>query len=287
LTFWIIQAVSGLSFGMLLFLLAAGLSLVFGLMGVINLAHGSFYLLGAYVALSAMRTIDNFLLALLAGGLAITLLGLVMERYFLHRFLRNELAQVLLTFGFFFLFGDIALLIWGGAPVSMPQPAFAFLGSSVPLGAIRFPTYRVFVIVVGLAVALGLGLLQQKSRLGAMVRAGVDDQEMLECLGVNVPRLFMYVFGLGAFLAAVGGVLGSAFLGVYPGADVEILLLAFVVVIIGGVGSLRGALVGAVLVGLIDNLSKALLPEVSLFTIFALMVLVLAFRPTGLFGRRI
>jgi branched-chain amino acid transport system permease protein len=232
-----------------------------------------------------MRTLDNFLLALLAAGLAIAVLGVVMERYFLHRFLRNELAQVLLTFGFFFLFGDIALLIWGGAPVSMPQPSF--LGASLPLGAIRFPTYRLFVIGVGLAVAVGLGLLQQKSRLGAMVRAGVDDQEMLECLGVNVPRLFMYVFGLGAFLAAVGGVLGSAFLGVYPGVDVEILLLAFVVVIIGGVGSLRGALVGAVLVGVIDNLSKALLPEVSLFTIFALMVLVLSFRPTGLFGRRV
>jgi branched-chain amino acid transport system permease protein len=283
LNFWILQGISGLSLGMLLFMLAAGLSLIFGLMGIVNLAHGSFYLIGAYIGLFLIGLMGNFFLAMVGAGIAIGLMGVILERVFLHRFLKDDLAQVLLTFGFVYIFGDIALLVWGGAPVSIPKPSF--LEGSFPIGTISFPVYRLFVIAVGVLIAIGLWLFQEKTRVGAMVRAGVDDQEMLSVLGVNVPVLFMAIFALGAFLAAIGGVMGGAFLGVFPGVDLEILLLAFVVVIVGGVGSLRGAFVGSILVGVVDNLSKALVPELSLFTIFALMVVVLAIRPSGLFGR--
>jgi branched-chain amino acid transport system permease protein len=283
MNFWIIQILNGVSFGMLLFLLAAGLSLIFGLMKVLNLAHGSYYLLGGYLGLTVLRFTDSFLLALLGAALGITVLGILMERWILRRIYGEPLRQALLTFGFLFIFADIALWIWGGNPQTLPKPG-PFTGS-IRMGAIVFPSYRLLVIAVGLVIGVGLWWLQEKTRLGAMLRAGVDDEEMAKGMGINVSLLFTVVFALGAFLAAVGGIMGGVFVGVYPGADFEVLLLAFVVVIIGGLGSLKGAFVGGLVVGLIDNFGKALVPEFALFTVFVPMAAILAIRPTGLFGR--
>ncbi len=283
MTFWATQILNGVSFGMLLFILAAGLSLIYGLMRILNLAHGSYYLWGAYVGLTVVQLTNNFLLALLAGTAAVTVLGILMERFFLRRFPNQPLAQVLLTFGFLFIFADLSLWIWGGNPQTLPKPEI--FSSSIWIGNIIFPSYRLFVIAVGIVVALGLWWLQEGTRLGAMIRAGVDDPEMARGTGVNVSLLSTAVFGFGAFLAALGGIMGGPFIGVYPGADFEILLLAFVVIIMGGLGSLKGAFFGGLLVGLLDTFGKALFPELALFTIFAPMAIILAIRPTGLFGR--
>ena len=283
MTFWITQFLNGVSFGMLLFLLAAGLSLIYGLMRILNLAHGSYYLLGAYVGLTVVRLTGSFVLAAVGGTAAVTVLGIFMERYFLRRFPKQELPQALLTFGFLFIIADLSLWIWGGNPQTLPKPEV--FSASIWVGDIVFPSYRLFVIAVGVVVGLGLWWLQEGTRLGAMIRAGVDDEEMARGAGVNVSLLSTGVFGLGAFLAALGGIMGGPFVGVYPGADFEILLLAFVVVIIGGLGSLKGAFFGGLLVGLLDNFGKALFPELALFTIFAPMAIILAIRPTGLFGR--
>jgi branched-chain amino acid transport system permease protein len=283
MNFWAIQTLNGISFGMLLFLLAAGLSLIYGLMKILNLTHGSYYMLGGYVGLAVMRASGSFVVALLAGSAAVAVLGVLMERFFLRRFHLQELPQTMLTFGFLFIFADLALWVWGGNPQTMAKPSL--LAGVTSLGSLSYPTYRLFIIASGLVVALMLWAFQERTRIGAMLRAGVDDEEIARALGINVSLLFSLVFAMGAFLAALGGVLAGPIMGVYPGADFEVLLLAFVVVIIGGLGSLKGALIGGLLVGLLDNFGKVFFPEFALFTIFLPMALILAVRPTGLFGR--
>lgn len=281
--FWLAQVLNGLSFGALLFLLASGLTLIFGLMRIVNIAHGSYYLMGAYVALSVVKVTGSFLAGLLTGAMVVAAIGVVMQRGFLARFYRQERAQVLLTMGFSFVFADLALWLWGGDPQRISTPA-AVSGTLV-IGPVFFPTYRLLVILVGAAVAVFLWLLQEKTRIGAVVRAAVDDQEMARGLGINVDPVLTGMFAVGAAMAGFAGAMGGPFLGVYPGADSDVLPLAFAVVIIGGLGSLKGALVGSVLVGLLDNFGKALFPELSYFTLFVPMAIVLAIRPTGLFGR--
>jgi branched-chain amino acid transport system permease protein len=283
MTVWAVHTLNGISFGMLLFLLAAGLSLIYGLMKILNLTHGSYYLLAGYIGLAVIKWTGSFLLAVVAATLIVTLIGAAMERLFLRRFHLDELAQTLLTFGFLFIFADLALWLWGGNPQTLPRPAW--LVGSIELGDRLYPIYRLFLIVAGLAVGAALWWFQEGTRVGAMLRAGVDDEEIARGLGINVSLLFTAIFALGAFLAALGGVLGGPLLGVYPGADFEVLLLAFVVVIVGGLGSLKGALVGGLLVGLLDNFGKAFFPEFAMFTIFVPMAVILAIRPTGLFGR--
>jgi branched-chain amino acid transport system permease protein len=281
---WIIQILNGLSFSMMLFLIAAGFTLVFGLMKVINIAHGSFYLLGAYIGLTILRTTESFLLATVIGALGAAVVGIAMQTFFLRRFYMKELQQVLLTFGFVLIIADVCLWIWGGNPVALPKPV-TFKGS-IWIGDVVFPTYRLFVIAVGVVTAVALWIFQEKTKFGAIVRAGVDDEEMLRGCGVNIQVVFAGVFGFGALLAGMGGIIGGPFVGVFPGVDVWILLLALVVVIIGGMGSLKGAFVGSLFVGLVDNFGKAFFPELSLFTLFAPMAIILAIRPTGLFGRK-
>jgi branched-chain amino acid transport system permease protein len=284
MTFWAIQTLNGVSFGMLLFLLAAGLSLIFGLMKILNLAHGSYYVLGAYVALSVIVATGSFLVAAAVGIATVVGLGILMERVFLRRVPHDELPQALLTFGFLLIVGDVSLAIWGGTPQTLPKPAI--FETSVRFGPLVFPSYRLFVIGVGAVVGLGLWLLQERTRLGAMLRAAIDDADIARATGINVSLLSTSVFAFGAALAALGGIIGGPLLGVYPGADFEILLLAFVVVIVGGLGSLKGAFFGGLLVGLLDNFGKALFPQFALFTIFAPMAVILAVRPSGLFGAR-
>lgn len=283
MNFWAIQLLNGFSMAMLLFLIASGLSLIFGLMRIANLAHGSFYLLGGYLGLSVLERTESFSLAVLVACVAVPLVGILVQRLFLDRLHNEELPQVLLTFGFMFILADLCLVLWGGNPQTLSKPAL--FARSVRYAGVFFPTYRLFVIGAGLAVALALWLFLERTRVGAMVRAGVDDAEMARAVGVNVPLVFSGVFGLGVSLAALAGVLGGPVIGVFPGLDVEILLLALVVVVIGGMGSIKGAFVGSIAVGLLDNFGKALFPELALFTIFAPMALVLALRPKGLFGR--
>ena len=281
--FLIAQTFNGLSYGALLFLLASGLSLIFGVMRIVNLAHGSYFMLGGYVGLSTVWRTGSFVAALVAGAVAVGLIGIAMERLFLQRLAGQTLGQVLMTIGFALIFQDLALLIWGGDPYTIPAPKL--LQGAVRFGASSFPTYRIFIVLMALAVGLLLWLALERTRIGAMIRAAVDDGEMARGVGINVPLVSLAVFALGASLAAFGGVIGGAFLGVYPGADFEVLPYAFVVVIVGGLGSLPGAMVGSLLVGLLDTFGKALFPELSYFTLFAPMALILALRPTGLFGR--
>jgi branched-chain amino acid transport system permease protein len=281
--FWITQSFNGISYGALLFLLASGLSLIFGVMRIVNMTHGSYFMLGGYVGLTVVRRTGSFVLALLAGTVVIALVGMGMERLFLRRLRGEELGQVLMTIGFALIFQDLALLIWGGDPYNLPVPAV--LSGSLRAGGAVFPVYRIFIVAVAVAVGIALWLLLDRTRAGAMIRAAVDDAEMAQGVGINVPRASLAVFSLGAALAALGGVIGAGFLGVYPGADFEVLPYAFVVVIVGGLGSLPGAMAGSLLVGLLDNFGKALFPELSYFTLFAPMALILAIRPTGLFGR--
>jgi branched-chain amino acid transport system permease protein len=282
--FLIAQTFNGLSYGALLFLLASGLSLIFGVMRIVNLAHGSYFMLGGYVGLSTVWRTGSFPAALVVGAVAVGLIGVAMERLFLSRLAAQTLGQVLMTIGFALSFQDVALLIWGGDPYTIPTPAL--LQGVVRAGSGSFPRYRIFIVLVALAVGVLLWLALERTRTGAMIRAAVDDPEMAGGVGINVPLVSMAVFALGACLAAVAGVIGGAFLGVFPGADFEVLPYAFVVVIVGGLGSLPGAMVGSVLVGLLDTFGKALFPELSYFSLFAPMALILALRPTGLFGRR-
>ena len=281
--FWVIQAFNGVSYGALLFLLASGLSLIFGVMRIVNLAHGSFFLLGGYVALTVIWTTGSWLLALPVAALVVAAVGLLMERVFLRPLGFDPLRQVLLSVGFAYLFQQAALDIWGGDNLDIIPPAM--LRESAVVGGFYFPMYRIFMIGMALVIGLILWLTMEKTRVGAMVRATVDDAEMARGVGIDTSRVSMFIFALGAFLAGLGGVVGGAFLGVYPGLDFAILPIAFAVVIIGGMGSLGGAAVGSLLVGLADNFGKALFPEISYFTLYAPMVLILALKPTGLFGR--
>jgi branched-chain amino acid transport system permease protein len=281
--FWIGQVFNGISYGALLFLLAGGLSLIFGMMRIVNMTHGSYYLIGGYVALTTIRWSGSFALGIVVAAAVVSLIGVGLWSTFLRRLSGQELGQVLTTMGFAFIFQDLALVIWGGDPRSVPIPAA--LSGTWKVGALFFPVYRVFIIAVAAGVAVVLWLVLERTRIGAMVRAVVDDPEMARGVGIDVPRISMTVFALGASLAAVAGAVAGGFVGVYPGADFEILPFAFVVVIVGGMGSLKGALVGSLLVGLLDNFGKALFPELSYFTLFAPMAVILAVRPTGLFGR--
>lgn len=281
--FWLIQVFNGVSYGALLFLVGSGLSLIFGVMRIVNLSHGSYFLLGGYVALSVIWTTGSWVLSLPVAALAIAMIGLLMERIFLRPLGFDPLRQVLLTVGFAFLFQQAALDIWTGNNFDINPPDV--LTQSVAVGGIYLPLYRVFMIAAALIIGTILWLAMEKTRMGAAVRATVDDAQMARGVGIDTSRISMFVFGLGAFLAALGGVIGGAFLGIYPGLDFEILPIAFAVVIIGGMGSLGGAAIGALLVGLADNFGKALFPEVSYFTLYAPMALILAIRPTGLFGR--
>ena len=283
--FWIIQTYNGLSYAALLFLLGGGLSLIFGVMRVINVAQGSFYMVGGYVGYAVIGLTGNFYLAFLVACISIGILGLVMERFFLRRLVGENIRMMLATMGVALFLRDLCFVIWGGNPLTLSVPEW--LSGGLQVGKLYFSTLRFFMILEAGVLFVLLWLFERKTRVGATVRAAVDNDETLEGFGVNVMLVRMGVFGLGALLTAFGGVLGCAFMSIYPGLDFELLPFAFVVVILGGIGSLPGALIGAIIVGLIDNFGKALFPELSYFTIFAPMAIMLAIRPQGLFGRDI
>jgi branched-chain amino acid transport system permease protein len=279
----VLQALNGLSFGALLFLLASGFTLVFGLMKIVNLAHGAFYLAGGYVGIATFTATRNFLVAILAGAATAAVFGLASERLLLRRVRGQELPEVLLTVGIALVIADGCLAVFGGNPRSLPIPDL--LAGSVRLGGFTYPTYRLFVMVLAVVVGAVLYVVQHRTRVGALVRAGVDDREIAEAMGINVPRVFTAMFVFGGALAGLAGVVAAGLLTLRPGADTDILLYALVVVVIGGLGSLQGAAVGSALIGLVDALSKVWVPELSYFAVFAPMAIVLMFRPSGLFSR--
>ena len=278
------QTLNGITYAGLLFLLGSGFTLIFGLMRIVNLAHGATYLLGGYIGFETMKYTHNFVLALAAGGVTMALFGIALERGLLRSLRGQPISELLLTMGVAFIVGDLCLAVFGGDPLSVRMPGV--LDQSSQLGSITYPNMRFFILGVAIAVALLLYFVIGRTRAGAMIRAGVDDREMVDALGIPIKRIFTSVFLLGAFLAGMTGVLGASLLTLYPGADSEILTFALVVVIVGGMGSLKGAVVGSLVVGLLDNYGKAYFPELAYFSLFAPMVLILIWRPQGLFGTR-
>jgi branched-chain amino acid transport system permease protein len=287
MTFWLVLTVNSVTFGGLLFLLSAGFSLIFGLMRIPNLPHGSLFMLGAYFGatflIGVLGVKMNFWLAALLATLVVAAFGALIERLLLRRLPGDQSAQVLVTLGLSFIVADFCLMVWGGDPLSVDTPPL--LTGFTRFGAAVFPNYRLGIIGVATVIAIALWLLLERTRLGAMIRAGVDDPDMARVVGIRVSQLFTIVFALGAGLAAFAGIIGGPILSVYPGLDQDMLPLALVVVILGGTGSLLGSFVGSIAVGFIYNFGQALLPELAYFVLFLPMLLVLIFRPQGLFGR--
>ncbi len=284
MTLWIILTINSIAMGGLLFLLSAGFSLIFGLMRIPNLTHGSLFMLGAYFGVTFLRLGMNFWVAAVASALVLALIGGLIERFLLRRLVGQELAQVLVTLGLSFIIADVCLLVWTGDPIPLATPES--LRGVVRFSDIVFPRYRLIVVVIAVFIAAGLWLVLERTRLGAMIRAGVDDPQMARATGIRVSRLFTAVFCLGAALAGLAGVLSGPILSVYPGLDAEMLPLALIIVILGGAGSLPGALLGSFIVGFIYNFGQVVFPEFAYVVLFLPMVLVLVLRPQGLFGRR-
>jgi len=283
MSLWFVLAVNSITLGGLLFLLSAGFSLIFGLMKIPNLTHGSFFMLGAYLATSLIAYGLDFWTAALLGGLGVALFGGIVERFILRRLAGAELAQVLVTLGLSFMVADVCLMIWTGDPIRIATPAA--LRGVASLGGLGFPKYRLAISLIAVVFAVGLWALLDRTRLGAMIRAGVDDADMARVTGIRVSQLFTIVFCLGAWLAGFAGVIGGPILSVYPGLDGEMLPLALVVVILGGSGSLLGSLVGSFVVGFLYNFGQAMFPELAYVVLFLPMLIVLVVRPQGLFGR--
>ncbi len=293
ITFFI-QAMNGIQYGLLLFLVASGLTLIFGIMGVINIAHGSFYMVGAYLAWSLMGWFGNFWLGLFAGVLVALFLGLALEWLFI-RFLydRDHLQQVLVTYGLILIFSELRSILWGDDVHSVPIPEL--LSGSIQLTEnLAYPIYRLWLSGVCIVIAILMYVGIQHTRLGMMIRAGESDRDMTKALGINIGLVYRFVFALGVSLAAFSGMISAPIASVFPGMGNQVLIISFVVVVIGGLGSIKGAMVAALMVGLIDTFGKVLnvnilginiLPEMAGMSIFALMAIILMFRPQGIFGK--
>ena len=280
----IIQFLNGLVFSMLLFVMAAGLSLIFGQMNVINLAHGSYYMLGGYVGLTMVREFGSFWYALILAPVIVGTLGLIIEYFFLRPLYgtHRHLDQVLFTIGLALIVADLIRWNWGSYVVAVPIPPQ--LEGQVPIMGIQFPIYRLSLIVFGIILAALLWIFVEHTRIGLIIRAGVSDARMVSALGINIDFVFAGVFALGTALAALAGVIGAPVHSLYPGLDFEILILTLAVVVVGGLGTLKGAFLGSILIGMADTFGKAFLPEFALFLIFAVMAIVLLLRPSGLLG---
>ena len=278
-----IQLLNSVQYGLLLFLLAAGLTLIFGIMGVVNLAHGSFYMLGAYMAYALTGAWDNLALAILAGTLISIAAGWLLEKLlFKHFYHRSHLDQVLLTFGLIYIFEELRSMLWGDDVHNVGVPAL--LDWSIQLtDTLSYPAYRLFMLAMCSALALGLWLLISKTKLGMKIRAGAFNSDMAQALGINIVRLHSLVFAMGVALAALSGMLIAPLSSVYPHMGAQVLIMCFVVVVIGGIGSVRGALTAALLVGLVDTFGKVLLPQFASMLVYVLMALVLLYKPEGLF----
>ena len=302
-TLFLVQVLNGFQLGVLLFLIAAGLTLVFGVMDFINLAHGVQYMLGAYLAVAFYGAFDNFFVALVLALLAALAFGLLLEfLVFRHLYGRDHLDQVIATFGIILFLNHAVRMVWGAAPLTLPVPEF-FTGSIGLMDGLLYPVWRIVIIAAGLGVAALLYLLVSFTRIGMLVRAGSTNAAMVSALGVNIERLFMFVFGFGSMLAGFAGIMIAPIISVEPGMGTNILILAFVVIVIGGIGSIRGAFVAALLIGLVDTLGRSFSidilrlfmapspartvgPALASMLIYVLMAIVLYVRPSGLFPAR-
>ncbi|CAN5829763.1 branched-chain amino acid ABC transporter permease [soil metagenome] len=281
--FWVFQTLNGLTTGALLFFLASGLTVIFGLMRILNLAHGALFLFGGFVGITVGDRTGSFVLAVLAGAVSAGILGLIIQQLFSRSLLRSPFNQVLLTLGLAFIISNAILYFWGGSPRLMRPPEQ--LRSSRDVFGVFYPQYRLFLIVLACVAGALLYLIWDRSRLGAIVRACVDDRAMAAAMGIRVDLVFAAVFTIGAALAGMTGVLGGPVLGLSIGLEFDVLLLAVVVVVVGGIGSLSGAFIASMAVGLIDAYGKARFPELSYFTLFVPVILILLVRPGGLLGR--
>ncbi len=279
------QGLNGIALGMLLFLLAAGLSLMFGLMSIVNLAHGSYFMVGGYVGLTILEWTGNYILALVAGAASGAFLGFLTERFFLRRLYESAHHEpILLTFALSLILSDLSLFLWTGIPRWVQAPHL--LAFSINIFGIYYSAYRFAIILTGTVVFVVLYWFQERTRWGAIVRAGVDDKEMATGLGINIPVVFTSVFCLGAFIAGFGGFAGAPILGLHIGLDIEIIMLALAVIIVGGIGSLPGCFATCLFLGLADTFGKVLWQKYASLTIYVIVVIVLLAKPTGLFGKK-
>ncbi len=284
LTTFFIQIMNGIQYGFTLFLVASGLTLIFGIMGIINLAHGAFYMIGAYLSFWLFGVTNSLWAAIIIGLPVMIVFGYTIERLAISLlYKRDHLYQVLLTYGLILILNELQKILWGSDFYSVPVPEL--LSASIPIGKQEYPVYRLFVSIICMIVAAGMYFVISKTKLGMMIRAGATHREMTQALGININMVFAVVFSLGAALAGFSGMIDAPLSSVYPGMGDYILIISFVVIVIGGIGSVKGAFVGAMLVGLADTFGKILLPEFSSMVIYALMALVLLWRPQGLFGR--
>jgi branched-chain amino acid transport system permease protein len=288
LTIFLIQCLNALQYGLLLFLVASGLTLIFGIMGVINLAHGSFYMMGAYMAYALAPIVaatfgGGFFATLLVGVVLAVILGYVLEwAFFSFLYEREHLQQVLMTYGLILVFEELRSLLVGDDVHGVEVPAF--LAGTLPLGEMMtYPVYRLFISGVCLALALGMYLVFTRTRLGMMIRAGSANREMVQSLGVDIKFLYRVVFAAGMAIAVLAGMVAAPVSSVYPGMGDTVLIICFVVVVIGGIGSIRGALLAALLIGLVDTFGKVLLPQAAGVLVYVLMALILLWKPDGLF----
>ena len=283
--FFLIQLLNGLQYGLLLFLVASGLTLIFGIMGIINLAHGSFYMLGAYLAWSLAGLTGSLVAAILVAVPLTVVFGMALEWLLIRRlYERDHLFQVLLTYGLILVFEEMRSILWGDDVHGVPVPAL--LNASIPLTEnLSYPVYRLFISAVCLLLALGLYLLIQKTRLGMMIRAGASNRDMVQSLGINIKFIYTLVFAIGVALAAFAGMINAPLSSVFPNMGGQVLIICFVVVVIGGIGSVKGAMVAPLMIGLADTFGQVLLPEVVGMIVYLLMAIVLVWRPAGLFGR--
>ena len=279
-----VSLLNGVSLGMVLFMLTTGLSLTLGLMGVINLTHGAFFMVGGYIGWTiAIKLGANYWLAVLGGGVAAGVIGLFIERGFLRVLYKRINEQVMLTVGFIYVIANLSLWIWGGsvhAPFTDPA-----LAQSFSFFDITYPLHRITTIGIGTIIVVGMWWLQEKTRFGAIMRAGMDNKEIVTVLGINIVRASSVAFFLGAFLAGIGGVFGAQTLGINLDMGWSVLLLALIVLVVGGMGSIQGALVGAMVIGIVDAFGRALFPDMAMFLMYLVMVVILFFKPLGLMPR--
>jgi len=280
---FLVQLLNGIQYGLLLFLLASGLSLIFGIMGVLNLAHGSFYMVGAYLAFWLARDIGNIWLAIPIELAMVLLIGVILESALFSRlYHRDHLQQVLLSFGLILIFEELRSIFFGDDVHGVPVPPL--LRSSIPLtGTLSYPVYRLFISGACLVVAGLMYLVIQKTRVGMMIRAGSTNREMVQSLGINIKLIYRWVFAVGVTLAALAGMIAAPISSVYPGMGSQILIICFVVVVVGGIGSIKGAMISALTIGIVDTLGQVLLPEFSGAAVYLLMAVILLWWPQGLF----
>jgi len=281
----VVSALSGLTYGMVLFLLATGLSIVLGLMGIVNLAHGTLFMVGAYTGLTVGRVTGSFTLAILAGVISAGIAGLIIERGFLRQLYKRELEQILVTFGFIYICWNIHIWIYG--PYPLPGFVPSVLAHAITIGAFDFSDYRLAVIAIGAVMCIVLYLLQERTKIGAIIRAGMDDPEIVFASGINLRSVNIGAFCFGAMLAGFAGTIGVPVLGsVVPSTGGDVIFVAIAVCIVGGVGSILGAMIGALLIGIVTSLAEAYLPVTAMYVMYILMVIILVFKPSGIIGRR-